>query len=149
MATGNRLIEVETVIEKIRKANCADCYNCNDVLCRACLVDDVISLLDDSPKVDAVELPKGKAGDYLVWDNGTGFEQVYHIHSIMVCEDCMRYELEKFCPVVNHPNIVGIMNLEQAEERWHKLFETTISKEEPTLTACVAKMDGGKDNEID
>ena len=60
MATEKRLIEVETVIEKIRKANCADCYSCNGVLCRACLVDDFISLLDDSPTVDAVEVVRCK-----------------------------------------------------------------------------------------
>ena len=56
MADEKRLIEVETVVRKIREANCADCDNCNAVLCRACWVDDVISLLDDSPKVDAVEV---------------------------------------------------------------------------------------------
>ena len=60
MATKKRLIEVETVIEKIRKANCADCYSCNGVLCRACLVDDFISLLDDSTVVNAVEVVHGR-----------------------------------------------------------------------------------------
>ena len=41
MEKEKRLIEVETVIRKIRKANCADCDNCNAVLCRACWCDDV------------------------------------------------------------------------------------------------------------
>ena len=141
MANEKRLIEVETVIRKIRKANCADCDNCNAVLCRACWCDDVISLLEDSPKVDAVELPKGKAGDYLVWDNGAGFKQIYHIHSVMFCEDCMRYELEKFTPVVNHKNIVRIMSREEAEKEWHERCARERTQEEPTLTAAEIDFD--------
>lgn len=87
------------------------------------------------PTVDAVELPKGKPGDYLEWDNGTGFKQIYHIHSVMICEYCMRYELEKFAPVVNHPDIVRIMSREEAEKEWHERCARERTKEEPTLTA--------------
>ena len=141
MATEKRLIEVETVIEKVQKANCADCDNCNGVLCRACLVDDFISLLDDSPKVDAVELPKGKAGDYLVWDTGVGIKQVYTIDSLMVCEDCMRYELAKFAPVVNHPNIVGIISREEAEKERQERCKRERPHEEPNLTAVEIDFD--------
>ena len=55
-----RLIDTETVIRKLRKANCAECDNYNAIRCRACWVDDVVSLLDDSPKVDAVEVVHGR-----------------------------------------------------------------------------------------
>ena len=92
-------------------------------------------LMEDAPAVDAVEMPKGKPGDYLEWDNGTGFRQIYHIHSIMICEDCMRYDLEKFAPVVSHPCIVRIMSREEAEKEWHERCKKERTKEEATLTA--------------
>lgn len=91
------------------------------------------------PTVDAVVLPKGKPGDYLEWDNGTGFKQIYAIQSVMICENCMRYELENFAPVVNHPGIVRIMSLEQAEREWKEMCERAKAKEEPTMTAGVAE----------
>ena len=95
----------------------------------------VNAVVDNCPAVDAVVLPQGKPGDYLEWDNGTGFKQIYAIHSVMICEDCIRYDLEKFAPVVNHPGIVRIMSLEQAEREWHEMCEKAKAKEEPTLTA--------------
>ena len=60
MASEKRLIDTETVIRKLRKANCAECDNYNAVRCRACWVDDVVSLLEDSPTVDAVEVGHGR-----------------------------------------------------------------------------------------
>ena len=60
MASEKRLIDTETVIRKLRKANCAECDNYNAVRCRACWVDDVVSLLEDSPTVDAVEVVRCK-----------------------------------------------------------------------------------------
>jgi hypothetical protein len=98
--------------------------------------------LADVPTVDAVVMPKGKPGDYLEWDNGTGFKQIYHIHSVMICEDCMRYELANFTPVVNHPNIVRILSKEEAEKEWKERCARERAEEEPTLTACAEKMDG-------
>ena len=94
-----------------------------------------ITHIDEQPTVDAVELPKGKPGDYLEWDNGTGFRQIYHIHSVMICEDCMRYDLEKLAPVVNHPNIVRILSREEAEKEWHERCAREKAQEEPNLTA--------------
>ena len=76
----------------------------------------VKNALEKAPAVDAVELPKGRPGDYLEWDNGAGFRQIYGISSVMICEDCMRYELASFAPVVDHPNIVSIMSKEEAEK---------------------------------
>ena len=90
---------------------------------------------------DVVELPKGKPGDCLVWDTGVGIKQVYTIDSIMVCEDCMRYELAKFAPVVNHPNIVGIISREEAEKERHERCAKERTQEEPTLTAAEIDFD--------
>lgn len=99
-------------------------------------------IVAELPTVDAVVLPKGKPGDYLEWDNGAGFRQIYHIHAVMICEDCIRYDIEKFSPVVNHPNIVRILSLEEAEQEWREMCDKAMPREEPTMTACVAKMDG-------
>lgn len=97
-------------------------------------------VIDEVKGVDAVEMPKGKPGDYLEWDNGTGFKQIYHIHAVMVCEDCMRYDIEICTPVVNHPAIVRIMSREEAEKEWKKRCARERTQEEPTLTA--ENMDG-------
>ena len=116
MANEKRLIDVDARIEEIKDAYCTGCDHHNGIRCRVCWADDGIALFDDAPTVDAVEMPKGKPGDFLEWDNGCGFTQTYHIHAVSVYEDCMRYELEKFAPVVNHPCIVRIMSREEAEK---------------------------------
>jgi hypothetical protein len=90
--------------------------------------------------VDAVELPKGKPGDYLEWDNGTGFKQIYCISAVMICEDCVRYDLEKFAPEVNHKNIVRIMSREQAVKEYRDRCAREKVQEELTMTA--ERMDG-------
>lgn len=92
-------------------------------------------LITEAPTVDAVEMPKGKPGDYLEWDNRTGFRQIYHIRAVEICEDCMRYDLGKLSPVVNHPNIVRIMSREEAEKEWREWCTKVRTQEEPTLTA--------------
>lgn len=93
-------------------------------------------LIMEAPAVDAVELPKGRPGDYLEWDNGTGYRQIYSIHSVMICEECMRYELADFAPVVGHPGIVRILSREEVEK---------LAKERMEREKCVsveAKMEG-------
>ena len=102
----------------------------------------VLDSIDAQPTVDAVEMPKGKPGDYLEWDNGAGFRQIYHINAVMICKDCMRYDIEKFAPDVNHPNIVRILSIEEAEQEWKEMCAKALPREEPTLTACCAKKDG-------
>ena len=99
-------------------------------------------IIQAMPTVDAVEMPKGKPGDFLEWDDGTGFKQTYCISSVMICEDCVRYELANFAPVVNHPNIVRIMSREEAVKEWKERCARERAEEEPTLTACREKMDG-------
>lgn len=69
----------------------------------------------EAPAVDAVVLPIGRPGGYLEWDDGVGHRQIYRIHSIMICEDCMRYELSDFSPVVSHKGIVRILSPEDVE----------------------------------
>ena len=103
--------------------------------CSKAEVRDTIQRIDNAPTVDAVELPKGKPGDYLEWDNGTGFRQIYHIHAVMIYEDCMRYDIEICTPVVNHPAIVRILSREQAEKEWRERCAREKAQEEPTLTA--------------
>lgn len=93
--------------------------------------------LADQPTVDAVELPKGKPGDYLEWDNGTGFRQVYNIHAVMICEDCMRYDIEICTPVVNHPGIVRIMSREEAEKEWRDRVNAERKAEDNTNLKAV------------
>lgn len=105
-------------------------------------------LMEDAPTVDAVELPKGKPGDYLEWDNGTGFKQIYCIYAVMICEDCVRYDLEKFTPEVNHQNIVRIMSKEQAVKEYRDRCARERTEEEPTFTACGADMRERKDNDL-
>ena len=82
-------------------------------------------IIDRIKPADAVELPKGKPGDYLEWNNGAGVTQIHYIHAVMIYKDHMRYDLEKFAPVVNHPCIIRIMSREEAE-------------------AALAKMDGDR-----
>lgn len=101
-------------------------------------LDYLTELLDEQPTVEAVELPVGKPGDYLEWDNGTGFNQVYAINAVMICDDCIRYDLGKFAPVVNHPGIVRYLTLEEAEREWKEMCEK-LRTEEQTFTA---EMDG-------
>jgi hypothetical protein len=101
--------------------------------------------IDKAPTVDAVELPKGKPGDYLEWDNGTGFKKIYCIYAVMICEDCVRYDLEKFTPEVNHKNIVRIMSREQAVKEYRDRCTRERTEEEPTFTAVKGER---KDNDL-
>ena len=132
MATEKRLIDAND-LKKKQTVLWDEALGFSDCV----LVEDI----DNATTVDAVELPKGKPGDYLEWDNGAGFRQIYHIHAVMICEDCMRYDIEICSPVVNHPNIVRILSFEEAEKEWKEMCAKAVPREEPNLTAC-AKMDG-------
>ena len=122
MANEKRLIDANALSEKIGNMKNEITHNRGGY--RYCSEDEknewdkldgFDSLVCDAPTVDAVELPKGKPGDYLEWDNRTGFRQIYCIYAVMICEDCMRYDLENFTPAVNHKNIVRIMSREEAK----------------------------------
>jgi hypothetical protein len=101
--------------------------------------------IDKAPTVDAVELPKGKPGGYLEWDNGTGFKKIYYIYAVMICKDCVRYDLEKFTPEVNRKNIVRIMSREQAVKEYRDRCTRERTEEEPTFTAVKGER---KDNDL-
>ena len=137
-----RLIDADELLRRENKAYMVSRNHPSAVALCTIIHTTLQKLLSTAPTVDAVEMPKGKPGDYLEWDNGTGFRQIYHIHAVMICEDCMRYDLEKFAPVVNHPGIVRILSLEEAEQEWHEMCAKAKPREEPTMTACCAKMDG-------
>ncbi len=97
-------------------------------------------MIDTMPKVHAVELPEGKPGDYLEWDNGTGFRKIYCIYAVMICEDCIRYDIDICTPVVNHPGIVRILSREQAVKEYRDRCAREKAQEEPNMTA--ERMDG-------
>lgn len=105
----NDLISRSALIEYMCRSCTSKC-NLDDECC--CSVDAV----EKAPAVDAVELPKGRPGDYLEWDNGVGHRQIYAILSVMICKDCIRYELADFAPVVNHKGIVRILSPEEIEK---------------------------------
>ena len=85
MANEKRLIDAETVIRKIRQANCPNCDNFNAILCRSCWVDDVIALLDDYPKVDAVEVVHGR------WEDEYGGKYANPRYRCSVCKEKANY----------------------------------------------------------
>lgn len=76
------------------------------------------------PAANVAEMPEGKPGDYVEWDNGTGFRRYIAIDSVVFCWDCVRYQLDELCPVVDHPNIVRIVKSAEMQrmikEKWEK-----------------------------
>ena len=75
----------------------------------------LLSEISQAPAVDAMVLPKGRPGDYLEWETGIiGHTTIQPINAILICEDCVRYDLGVFAPTVNHENIVRIMSREEA-----------------------------------
>lgn len=132
MANEKMLIDLWGV--NMDEVDISDCTDIEGILSA------VITYLSELPTVDAVEMPKGKPGDYLEWDSGTGFKQIYCICAVMFCEDCVRYDLGKFSPVVDHKNIVRIMTREEAEKEWHERCERERTQEEPTLTAVYGEV---------
>ena len=60
MENEKRLIDADAEIEAIKKYVCQDCESYNGIRCRACWADDLISWIEDAPKVDAVEVVHGR-----------------------------------------------------------------------------------------
>ena len=136
MANEKRLIDANALIKGLELlAKHEDSFRQSVIL-------GVVHTVKVRPTVDAVEMPEGRPGDYLEWDNGTGFKQIYCINSVMICEDCMRYELANFTPVVNHPNIVRILSLEEAEQEWREMCAKAMPMEEPQAKTINVKMPG-------
>ena len=135
MENEKRLIDAEIILKELRKQRqaMADMNDLNGVEA----IDDAIREIENAPVVDAVALPKGKPGDYLEWDNGAGFRQIYGIGSVNFCFDgTVRYDIEIAQPVVNHPGIVRILTAEEAKREWEeRCAKDGFPKEEPTFTA--------------
>lgn len=75
------------------------------------------NVIADLDSADVVEMPEGKHGDYLEWDCGMGWTEIYFIHSVNIYPGGeMRYDLGKFVPIVNHPNIRRIMSRDEARK---------------------------------
>lgn len=108
MATEKRLIDANEAKSKAILLECLD----GDGIPYAVAAIPVITL-NNIPTVDAVELPKGKPGDYLEWSNGFS-KRIFFIHAIIICADGIRYDLGEFAPFVHSSNIVRIMNREEA-----------------------------------
>lgn len=64
-------IERGEAIEMIRLIYCKDCNSYNGVRCRACEFDDAMSLIEDVPAADVVEVVRCK--DCVYWD-GRGWD---------------------------------------------------------------------------
>lgn len=54
------LISREAAIAEIKRIYCTACNSYNGVRCRACNFDDAMSVIDDAPTVDAVEVVRCK-----------------------------------------------------------------------------------------
>ena len=59
MANEKRLIDAEAIARKLKNAYCAECNVVRQIQCSACLVNDVLELLDGD-SVDAVEVVRCK-----------------------------------------------------------------------------------------
>ena len=70
-----------------------------------------------------VELPEGRPGDYLEWDNGAGYKKFYLIRAVLFGVNEVRYSLNVFEPVVDHDHIVRILTREEAEAAINKMEE--------------------------
>lgn len=75
-----------------------------------------LDLLDAQPIVDAIVLPKGRPGDYLEWDVGTGATRFYYISAIHIGKDTVRYDIGDMCPVVEHGAILRILTEEEMKK---------------------------------
>jgi hypothetical protein len=53
-------IDREALLEEMRKSYCGTCNNYNEVLCRACMMDDALRDIEDAPAADVVEVVRCK-----------------------------------------------------------------------------------------
>lgn len=55
-----RYIDADALIENIKRVYCTDCNNYNKVRCRACGTDDAMTMIEDAPTADVVEVVRCK-----------------------------------------------------------------------------------------
>lgn len=75
---------------------------------------------DFTDKSRFIELPDGRPGDYVEWDNGAGYKKLYLIRAVLFGVNEVRYSLNDFEPVVDHDHIVRILTREAAEAAINK-----------------------------
>lgn len=51
-----RYIDADALAENIRLVYCKDCNNYHEIRCRCCGIDDALSMLEDAPTADVVEV---------------------------------------------------------------------------------------------
>ena len=93
MTNEKRLMDADAEIEAIKKYVCEDCESYNGIRCRVCWADDLISWIEDAPKVDAVEVV------HAYWTSGrfSPFNDNYEEQ----CSDCKSWSAEygkPYCP---------------------------------------------------
>ena len=114
-----RLIDVDARIEEIRKNYCSEtsCDNYHGIKCRVCWVDDGISLFDDAPTVDAVEVVHAH------WEDGYAVHNGKITYHSIDCSHCQ-----------------GVFKAKSKAdvEQWKEQFVH--------CPFCGAKMDGGNED---
>ena len=103
MANEKRLIDADAEIEAIKKYACEDCDSYNGIRCRACWADDLMSWIDDAPKVDAVS--RGVV-DQIRWERDVAIKQLEE-HGI------------PFCGIA--PDVVKVVRCKDC--KWHSEFD--------------------------
>lgn len=77
---------------------------------------DVYNAVNDMPAADVIEMPKGKPGDFLLWDTGCGYQKLYAIEGVCIYPEGIFYDLGDICTVANCRDIVKIMSREEAKK---------------------------------
>lgn len=76
-----KYIDADAAIEQIRLTYCKDCNSYNGVRCRACEFDDAMSLIEDLPDADVVEVVRCKDCKYLTEGKIADDTELFCIHS--------------------------------------------------------------------
>lgn len=97
-------------------------------------VETVLEYAENLPVVDAMEMPAGRPGDYLEWDNGIGEFSFYRISAIHIDERTVRYDIGDKCPVVDHKNIVRILTPKEMKKVMSEHLDLLLPEGEKILT---------------
>ena len=89
----------------------------------------VAAALKEIPAVDAVELPRGKVGEFVMMDNGYG-EETAMIKGIAVTDEGLRYCFRFKSIPVDSPKIMRIMSREETEKWWEDFERERKDNEE-------------------
>ena len=87
-----RLIDAEAIARKLKRQYCAECNVVRQIQCSACLVNDVLELLDGD-SVDAVEVVNGHWEK--IWQ---GIDCRYDVVKCSVCGYKKFNTIDRYCP---------------------------------------------------